>query len=310
MAIITHNSPYADQVLEQLLTNAATGNELVAGGHIHVVPDVTTKLAIPRIKAGGMLQKVKEMPGDGDSKGDFTVDDRHLEPQEFMAFTTFNPSGFKTLWREFQPTGPLVFAELPQAAQNALLAALNKSVQFELGDHYVNGEFGAGENQLFNGVLYRIANDTDTVSIPTPVAITQENVVSKLEAVRTKIPVAIRANPKLKIYMSWEDWDLYDKALTAREHKGKDETSTNAKLYKGIPIVTLAAWPKDVMVSTIGSKDEDSNMWAGIGFSDDEDVILIDKLTNAGERYFFKMKLKCDTQIVWGENTIFYDARS
>ena len=38
--------------------------------------------------------------------------------------------------------GNLVFSELPPEAQNALLAELAKRVQFELGDHYVNGEYG------------------------------------------------------------------------------------------------------------------------------------------------------------------------
>lgn len=39
------------------------------------------------------------------------------------------------------------------------------------------------------------------------------------------------------------------------------------------------------------------------------DVIQIDKLTNAGEKYFFKMLMKADTNIAWGEDVILLDGR-
>ena len=42
---------------------------------------------------------------------------------------------------------------------------------------------------------------------------------------------------------------------------------------------------------------------------DDMDVIQIDKLTNAGEKYFFKMLMKADTNIAWGEDVILLDGR-
>ena len=38
---------YSGEVLEMLLTRAATGNELVEKGLIHVVPEVAKKFSIP-----------------------------------------------------------------------------------------------------------------------------------------------------------------------------------------------------------------------------------------------------------------------
>ena len=70
-------------------------------------------------------------------------------PEDFMAFTTFNPRAFEHVWRKWQPKGNLVFAELPPEAQNTLLDELSKSVKFELGWHYLNGEFGSDDDHLF-----------------------------------------------------------------------------------------------------------------------------------------------------------------
>ena len=53
---------YAGEVLEQVLTQATTGNELVSKGLIMVIPGVNSAISIPRVKTGQMLQKRKEDP--------------------------------------------------------------------------------------------------------------------------------------------------------------------------------------------------------------------------------------------------------
>ena len=130
MAINIKNTNYSGEVLERLLTVAATGNELVEKGLIHVEPGVSDKFSIPRLKTGKILQKRKEQPEDSDSKGDFDYSENVLKPVDFMAFTTFNPRSFENVWRKWQPKGNLVFAELPAEPQNALLDALSRQVTF------------------------------------------------------------------------------------------------------------------------------------------------------------------------------------
>ena len=53
---------YSGEVLENVLTLATTGNELVSRGLIMVIPGVNSAISIPRVKAGKMLQKRKEDP--------------------------------------------------------------------------------------------------------------------------------------------------------------------------------------------------------------------------------------------------------
>ena len=306
MPIVIKNTNYNGEVLEKLFTLAVMGCQIVDKGLICVIPNVTKKLSIPRLKTGKMLQKSKEMPGDRDSKGGWNYSEHTLEPKEFMAFTTFNPNTLYNIWRPYQPTGNLVFTELPPNVQSTLLDALSKQVQFELGGHYINGVYGDDDDHLFNGILYRMEHDGDVKRISTD----ETTMIGKLYAIKAAVPETIKEHPNLRYIMSLQDWEDYDQELTEREHKNSDETSLNRKMFKGVPIETLAGWPSGLIVATLCAPDESGNLFAGVNLPSDEDVIQIDKLTNAGERYFFKMKLEIDTNIAFGEEVIVLDTRA
>lgn len=305
MAIVVRNTNYNGEVLEKLLVLATTGNDLVEKGLIMVIPGVEKKISLPRIKTGKMLQKRKENPLLEDSKGNFNYSEKSLDPEDFMAFTVFNPRAFEYVWRPFQPKGNLLFAELPPEAQNALLEELIKSVTFELGWHYINGEFGSDNDHLFNGILTQAAKDTDLI-----VASSEDtSMLGKLKAVRKAIPKALRENPNLRILMSIDDFDKYDDELTERENKNASETDVNKKRYKGITIETLNSWPDGLIVATICSMGVDGNLFAAVNLQDDEDVIQIDKWSAASELYFFKLLMKADTNIAFGEEFVVLDSR-
>lgn len=305
------NSAYAGEALEQMLVRATTGNELVSRGLIRVQAEIAKDFFLPRLKAGTMLQKRKEDPGKADSKGNFDIDEKKLSPVEFMAFTVFNPKSYQHIWSKWQPGGELVFMELPAEAQTMMLTEMAKAVDFEMGGHIINGQYAeTGDDKLFDGILKRIIADTETIKITTPVAITSSNILDTLKKVYSKIPKAIRGNKGLRILMSVEDFDKYDDALSALPNKGTAYTDTNVKRFKGITIETLADMPEHVIVATIATNGMDSNIWLGVGNIDDSTTVKIDRLTNAGELYFFKMLMKADTQIAWGDQVVFYDGRT
>lgn len=308
MAIVVRNTNYNGEVLERILTKATTSNELVEKGLIMVIPGVEKKISVPRLKTGKMLQKRKPNPGESDSKGDFNYSEKSLEPKDFMAFTLFNPRAFENIWAKWQPKGNLVFSQLPPEAQNALLDALSKQVQFELGWHYVNGEYGDDDEHLMDGILTQAAKDADCIVVDPDEA--AGGMIEALAAIRKAIPKAMRQNPNLRIIMSVDDWDRYDDELTKREHKNSDETEENVKRFKGIKIETVAAWPDGVIVATLCSPDADGNMFAAVNLQDDEAVIQIDKFANASEFYFFKLLMKADTNIAFGEEFVVLDGRA
>lgn len=299
------NTNYAGEVLEMLLTRAATSNELVEKGLIHMEPGVEKAYFLPRMKTGKMLQKRKEMPTSQDSKGDFTYDERALTPVDFMAYTEFNPRSFENIWRKWQPKGNLVFSELPAEGQNALLREMSKQVKFELGFHFINGVQGDDDDHLFNGIVTRMLSDKDVIYVVSG----ETSMLKKLKAVKDSIPTTMRSNPGLRILMSVTDFDQYDEELTQQPNKGANYTDMNVERYKGIRIVPLSSWPEGLIVATVCGMDYDTNLWAAVNLVDDMDVILIDKVTNAGEKYFFKMLMKADTNIAWGEEVVLLDSR-
>lgn len=299
------NTNYAGEVLEMLLTRAATSNELVEKGLIHMEPGVEKAYFLPRMKTGKMLQKRKEMPTSQDSKGDFTYDERALTPVDFMAYTEFNPRSFENIWRKWQPKGNLVFSELPAEGQNALLREMSKQVKFELGFHFINGVLGDDDDHLFNGIVTRMLSDKDIIYVVSG----ETSMLKKLKAVKDSIPTTMRSNPGLRILMSVTDFDQYDEELTQQPNKGANYTDMNVERYKGIRIVPLSSWPEGLIVATVCGMDYDTNLWAAVNLVDDMDVIQIDKVTNAGEKYFFKMLMKADTNIAWGEEVVLLDSR-
>lgn len=299
------NTNYAGEVLEMLLTRAATSNELVEKGLIHMEPGVEKAYFLPRMKTGKMLQKRKEMPTSQDSKGDFTYDERALIPVDFMAYTEFNPRSFENIWRKWQPKGNLVFSELPAEGQNALLREMSKQVKFELGFHFINGILGDDDDHLFNGIVTRMLSDKDVIYVVSG----ETSMLKKLKAVKDSIPTTMRSNPGLRILMSVTDFDQYDEELTQQPNKGANYTDMNVERYKGIRIVPLSSWPEGLIVATVCEMDYDTNLWAAVNLVDDMDVIQIDKVTNAGEKYFFKMLMKADTNIAWGEEVVLLDSR-
>lgn len=306
MALNVKNTNYSGEVLQTLLTLAATGNEIVEKGLLCVIPNIQKSVSIPRVKSGKMLQKRKKNPLITDSKGDFDYSEKQLSPNDMMAFTVFDPSAFEAVWRPYQPKGNLVFQELPAEVQNKLLEELSKQVTFELGDHYINGTFGNDDEHLMNGILTQAAKDSDVIIAES----TETTMIGRLKAVRKAIPKTIRNNPALRFIMSIDDFDKYDDELTERESKNASETDVNAMRYKGITIETLSSWPDDLIVATLCSPNTStSNLFAAVNLSDDEDVIQIDKVSAASELYFFKMLMKADTNIAFGEEFVVLDKR-
>lgn len=297
---------YTGEVLDQILVAAATGNQLFEKGLIHMETNIGNKFYIPRFQLSKLLQKRVEMPKSENSKGEFKIDERVLEPKDIMVYTEFNPRSFEKFWRKWQPTGNLVFRDLTPDVQVTLLNEVLKQVGTELGYHFIQGVEGDGEEQFFDGVLTRITADPDVVKATCD----SESQIERLRAVWEKTADKVRGNANFTFLMSSADFDKYDNELTDLHHKGADPTTTNIARFKGKRIAALNDWPDGVIVGTICSLGTDSNLYAGCNLADDYDCLQVDKVQASGERYFIKMLMKADTQIAWGQLVTLLDYRS
>ena len=302
----TISTRYAGEVYEKILAKAATGNELFERGLIHVETGVQDKLAIPRLQLSKILQKRKEMPTSEDAKGDIIIDERVLEPHDAMVYIEFNPRLFEHIWRKWQPTGNLVFEELPANIQAQLLEAIVSQLGEELGEEFIQGEYGENEGQYFDGILTRVLRAEGAVHV----VCSSASQIQRLRAVWKATDAKIRDKKDFVFLMSKADWDEYDDELADLHHKGADPTEQNVKRFKGHRVEPLEGMPDGVILATLASLDANkTNLFAAVNLVNDFNAILIDKVTNAGEKYFCKMLLKADTQIAWDELCTVLDTR-
>lgn len=296
---------YNGEVLGSILTQAFLGNEIAEKGVIHVEPGIEKKFSIPRMRIGKLLQKRIEQPESSDAKGDITYDEKELNPEDMMVYTEFNPKSFESVWRKFQPTGNMVFYQLPPDVQTKMLDMILKETATEVGWHFINGVKGSGDEDFFFGIVSRIFADSEVNYAST----TETTWVKKLEALKNAIPAEIVDNPRLAIIMNTKDYSEYDTELKAQYGKNIDPTGVREQAFDGTRIIRLAYWPKGLVIATLVGEGEESNLWAGVNLNNDGETLFVDKVTNAGEKYFVKILLKADTNIAWGGYVTVLDKR-
>ena len=94
--------------------------------------------------------------------------------------------------------------------------------------------------------------------------------------------------------MDWGYWDLYDQYVTSKQFKYNDNTQVNKYMFKGKRIVPIVGIPESTIVLGNFSTGMDSNLWMGVDYANDTEVLKIDRLQANSELYFFQMKMKMD----------------
>ncbi|MEG2495514.1 MAG: hypothetical protein RSB32_07440, partial [Mucinivorans sp.] len=82
------------------------------------------------------------------------------------------------------------------------------------------------------------------------------------------------------------------------------------KRFKGVTIEAIAAWPSNAVIAVIASNDIDSNLWMGVSEIADMSTVKVALVSNAGEKYFFKMLIKVDTNVPFCDQVVLYDGRT
>lgn len=313
-------STYAGEVLSAFIVKAVEGNDTVNKGSIKVQSGIQYKYTLPNLQVSGIIQDREATPST--PEGTFTIGERHLTPQDFMVYTTFNPRDLESFWRFAQPTGNLVFRTLDPEVQVALVGELMKELNRYLGQSIwhgvktITGTFGGtptdgvdlGDAGLaldkFDGLLPRILQDNrDEAAGNKPIIsgtaeITDtSSVLSALNGVFNAIPKALRGSEDLKILMDVAMFDLYDQALIESNFKHADYTNTNVQRFRGIQIVPTNGMPASTIVAAVASTGMNSNLWMGVDYVNDAEVLQIEKLQANSELYFFKMLMKADTVV-------------
>lgn len=326
-------SNYTGEVLGDLLTLTAQENETYKEGLIHIKSGIQKKYALPSVQLGKIIQDRKPIP-DG-SVGEYTFAERYLEPEDLMVYMRFNPRDFEEYYRPFQPKGNLVFRTLDPKVQATMIRLLmERKMEYinhaiwcsatpeqkakissadgtvAAGATEIGGEDAAGEMKYFNGAICRMLMNAAADAASEDAKCGQINIAgtgsfadgkaveAELFAMWEATEPKIRKKSGLVILMDYKSWDAYNRYLADKTVKYSDNRTENEHRFQGKRIIPMVALPEDTIIMGCFTTGVDSNLWMGIDYANDEDVLQVDKLQNDSELYFFKMLLKIDINIV------------
>ncbi len=323
---------YAGEVLEDLLTYTAQGNDTYREGLIHIKSGIQHKYTLPSVKLGDIIQDNVPTPtsnhgGKGSGgENEYTFTERYLEPQEFMVYLEFNPRDYEKYWKFAQPDGNLVFRELDPKVQATMLRLLmDKKDEFIGNAIWTSAKGGAAQSGItepadctkigdkkekyFDGVIKRIIDNVNATDAPTVaggqciISGTTEltdgaSVEKALYAMWKKCPKQIRKKSGLVFIMGWEAWDAYDQYLSDKQVKYSENTQVNQYRFKGKRIIPIVGIPEHTITLGEFSTGMESNLWMGVDYANDTEVLKIDRLQANSELFFFQMRMKMDVNIV------------
>lgn len=314
-------STYSGEVLEDLISHSVKGNDTVDNGLAHIKAGIQHKYVLPTIKLGDIIQDNKPTPVASDSKGTYTVGERYLEPGDFMVYLQFNPRDFEAFWKPFQPDGPLEFRALDPMVQAKMLRLLIAKKDEYMGTAIWmstkgggvgssttpagQSALGTGNYKYWSGVMDRLLTSVKTdpagekvIQVGNTVLDTGAKIESALYAIYKACPNQIRSSKKLKFIMDMEMWDLYDSYLTSKDSKYTENKDINERRFKGKQIIPINGMPAQTIVLAELTTDMQSNLWMGVDFQNDGDIVKVERLQANSEEYFFQMRMKLDTNIV------------
>ena len=322
-------SNYTGEVLNDLLTLTAQDNETYKEGLIHVKSGIQKKYALPSIRLGKIIQDHKATPDT--SQGEYTFAERYLEPEDFIVYFEFNPRDFEQYYRPFQPKGNLVFRNLDPSVKATMIRLLMEGKEEYInqaiwcsatgtekakitatsgGASEIGGDNAYGPMKYFNGAITRMlmnaaANAESEDAKCGKIKVAGSGVFANGEAVEKELfamwqatEPKVRKKSGLVILMDYKSWDAYNQYLAGRDTRYNDNRDENQRRFQGKRIIPMVALPDDTIIMGCFTNGMDSNLWMGVDYANDEDVLQIDKLQNNSELYFFKMILKMDVNIV------------
>lgn len=324
---------YTGEVLEDLLTLTAQDNETYKEGLIHIKSGIQKKYALPSVRLGKIIQDHKPTPNS--SQGEYEFAERYLEPEDFMVYLEFNPRDFEQYYRPFQPKGNLVFRELDPKVQSVMIRLLMER-KIEYINHAIwcsatteqkakvassDGNIIAGETEIgsdddagpmkyFNGAIVRMLMNSAAEETSEDAKCGQIKVAGtgtfadgaavekELYAMWQATAPKVRKKSGLVILMDYKSWDAYNQYLSDKTMKYNDNRTENEHRFQGKRIIPMVALPDDTIIMGCFTTGVDSNLWMGIDYANDEEVLQVEKLQANSELYFFKMLIKMDVNIV------------
>lgn len=326
MALVINDSSYAGTwETEAFIIPAIYELDTLEKGVAFIKTGIKKKHTIGTADMASPLRQRKAQP-DLAGNAAMTIGSRVLEPTDVMAFTTFNPRDLEVHWEAESLSEMLLSRDLPATVSSYMIMLMMGRAKegLEKGLHQGSTAYSSIVDvdddryaiQFFDGFIKKLVVDGTYTPVPSPVALTKDNIIEKMNAAITAMATttggkalmsSINRFKRLKFAMSVEDVELYDTACAALDFKGSNIFEANIRKHKNFEIVTLAGLPKDTFYFAWLDTSIEGQLFVGMNSFEDMQIET-GKVTTYGEEYFAKALWKFDTQIAKPTEFVLYTA--
>jgi hypothetical protein len=297
-------------------------HELYKARKIFVRESFTDKITVPVSDSTFNVQDYAATPS---STGNaFTLSDRTMQLEKYNLYFEWNPLETMTYWKQYQPTGELVFAELPAALQAQMLseAFASEGEYHAKADYIGNKTSGVAPFNKYDGILQLVKNgagryaqairkDYAPVGNNGTSGFTESSIKAILDAEVASI-IASGDSQIAKAYykadffwtMSPRTFQIYSNEQKAQSNKGVDFTQTGVQLHNGKAILVDPNFPDFHIMGTYGSDNASSNLQLGINSLASQQTFLTGRVANNSDNHFFKLTLTRALMVVRPEHLI------
>jgi hypothetical protein len=303
------NTNYNGDVLDYIITEAVTGNEVFDKGSVYVIPDVQSKISIGKmVSTTNPIKKREAMPVT--KSASVTWSEASLSPAEMQIFINdINPRLFEAIWRPFQPKGALPEKVLNPQIQKVFADVVLKQAQNQIARMLWSGDVSLGLDDplgFFDGYITRSIASSANIDVTNVGVITVNNIVNILDACESSVPDALFEDPDMVYHMKTSTFRLYQQAIRKLSYKGQGPAEAVPAIYGNRDIRHYSGFPSNKILVAKATTGQDSNLYAAVDKVTDVENFQIEKLRPEGEFYFLKALFKMDANLSIASESVFY----
>jgi len=291
------NSSYAGEVAGEIIGKAFKEADTIARNLVTVLPNVLVKQVIRKIDYGNGRQ---DFSCGFTPLGSVTIGEVILEPKKIKNEAELCKEDFRNAW----DTASMGFSahndNMPVDEESALLVEiLADTAEATDSDIWVGNDATVGS---FGGLIPKFLADATVIDVAA-VAVTKANVLSKIEAVLSAVPVALRRKSDLVFAVSNDVALAYQQALIGAQFTAGFGAGEMQLKYGTYTLEIVNGLPANTMVVY-----QVKNVYFGTGLLSDHNEVRIkdmdDSLLTGTVRY--KMVYTAGTAFVRGNEIVLY----
>ena len=293
----TVNSSYAGTVAGEIIGNAFKEADTIQRGLVTVLPNIPVKQVIRKIDYGNGRT---DYSCGFTPAGSVTLDEVILEPKKIKNEAELCKEDFRNVW----DTASMGFSahndNMPKDEESALLVEILADTAQATDANIWTGD--AENDGEFDGFIPAFLADATVIDV-TAVAVTKDNVISKIEAVMTAVPIALRRKTDLIFAVSNDVALFYQQALVGAGISNGNGGNDFQLRYGNYVLEIINGLPANTMVVY-----QKKNLYFGTGLLSDHNEVRIKDMddTDLSGTVRYKMVYTAGVQYVRGAEIVLY----